>query len=537
LRLNPIEKLMSDPFAPNPHDQLMREAQRGFLIIAVLLAILAYFCFDRIFGRGNRLPQHVRDAPVAQTVWPYSQDRPDPAGRIADRQRANELPFAENPALVSAGLKHRRANAETESSGVQPKFDGSDPVNQNDSAIEANSLQQASVHVDIAQSKAVLDANYRPIPSIAKDSNPAATSTELNQPCNFEKPNNGFLTSHHLGKVRPNQHDAETRPFQAAPYAGTNDFQPIFSSTQNSRQAKPPQPTPRLTQLDSGGENPAQVRPLDPFETKPEASSLPVPQTKRDIKVPIDFRSAPVLNSGLATDESNHSKTPQHNSFAEKTSAGTTPVLNAPQPISVPPASVENPNLTGNGDSNPLSQVGLSSERVGAGENLNDGTRIHVVKKDESYYSISQQYYGDGNYFRALHRHNVDTRSAGDVLAEGSQLEIPSLHQLIASYPAELPFQLVNVARALTYTNSSSTTSHGFKTGDNRHHLQQTQARTRIYLTREGESVFDIAANELGQASRYLEILELNADNLPSGVTSSTPLQANLTLDLPVFEN
>ena len=54
-----------------------------------------------------------------------------------------------------------------------------------------------------------------------------------------------------------------------------------------------------------------------------------------------------------------------------------------------------------------------------------------------------------------------------------------------------------------------------------------------IYAVREGENLFDIARNELLQASRYLEILELNREHLPEDCTHLTPLPAGLKLRLP----
>ena len=59
---------MADPFRSNSNSQLLREAQLGLSLIAVLLAILVYVAFYRITGRGHQVPEHVRNAPAAQTV-------------------------------------------------------------------------------------------------------------------------------------------------------------------------------------------------------------------------------------------------------------------------------------------------------------------------------------------------------------------------------------------------------------------------------------------------------------------------------------
>ena len=55
----------------------------------------------------------------------------------------------------------------------------------------------------------------------------------------------------------------------------------------------------------------------------------------------------------------------------------------------------------------------------------------------------------------------------------------------------------------------------------------------RMYLTTAGDTLFSIAAETLGQASRFVELLELNRAILPPGAGSSTRLPAGLPLHLP----
>ncbi len=53
------------------------------------------------------------------------------------------------------------------------------------------------------------------------------------------------------------------------------------------------------------------------------------------------------------------------------------------------------------------------------------------------------------------------------------------------------------------------------------------------YRTCEGDTLFRIAAEQLGQASRYTELIQLNRSVLPTDVRASSPLQADVTLRLP----
>jgi hypothetical protein len=53
------------------------------------------------------------------------------------------------------------------------------------------------------------------------------------------------------------------------------------------------------------------------------------------------------------------------------------------------------------------------------------------------------------------------------------------------------------------------------------------------YTTRSGDTLFDIARDQLGQASRYLELLQRNADRLPSDTGHATRLPEGIKLLLP----
>ena len=56
----------------------------------------------------------------------------------------------------------------------------------------------------------------------------------------------------------------------------------------------------------------------------------------------------------------------------------------------------------------------------------------------------------------------------------------------------------------------------------------------RLYETRAGDTLFDIARQKLAQASRYVEIIELNRTRLQPGTNQLTPLPAGVQLILPV---
>ena len=55
----------------------------------------------------------------------------------------------------------------------------------------------------------------------------------------------------------------------------------------------------------------------------------------------------------------------------------------------------------------------------------------------------------------------------------------------------------------------------------------------RFYRTEDGDTLFEIARQRLGQASRYLEIYELNRFRIPETANHLTPLGGGIELLLP----
>ncbi len=127
-----------------------------------------------------------------------------------------------------------------------------------------------------------------------------------------------------------------------------------------------------------------------------------------------------------------------------------------------------------------------------------------VTKQGESFWSIAQQAYGDGRFFNALYQYNRTKTLSFDDLNIGVELLIPSIQQMRRDWPKLCPPIDSDAPPAL-----------------------------KMYQVKKGETLFDIARQQLGQASRYLEILELNKDSLPSNADHMTPLSGAIELRLP----
>ena len=141
----------------------------------------------------------------------------------------------------------------------------------------------------------------------------------------------------------------------------------------------------------------------------------------------------------------------------------------------------------------------------------------YTVQPNDSFWVISQRLYGSGAYFKALAEHNRDRFEAGDRLAVGDVISAPSREDIEEIYPGLCPKPAHREVLENRLSNVSSQRPYGGRT----------------YLVQEGDTLFDIARYELGKASRWVEIYELNRpligsdhDYLPPGVELVLPNDA-----------
>ena len=148
-------------------------------------------------------------------------------------------------------------------------------------------------------------------------------------------------------------------------------------------------------------------------------------------------------------------------------------------------ADEEAPALAATDDARPLA----------AGE----GERSYTVAANDNFWRISQKLYGTGAYFKALREYNRQRYAGAEVMNVGDELAVPSLETLRRDYPALCPKQ----RRATATRPTASLVSSGAR-----------PRRGREYTVAEGDTLFDIARHELGKASRWLEVYELNREQL-----------------------
>lgn len=161
----------------------------------------------------------------------------------------------------------------------------------------------------------------------------------------------------------------------------------------------------------------------------------------------------------------------------------------------------------------PARQFSISDSRLDTGSPLGakglrreDGT--YEVQPNDNYWVISEKLYGSGAYFKALAEHNLAKVPQEDRLQVGDVISAPDVEELEKDYPGLCPKpgrQEVLRNRVLT-----ASTRHQYAGG-------------RTYTVEEGDTLFDIARYELGKASRWSEIHELNRDVLGDDYDLLTP--------------
>lgn len=140
-------------------------------------------------------------------------------------------------------------------------------------------------------------------------------------------------------------------------------------------------------------------------------------------------------------------------------------------------------------------------------------TELYTVREGDTYMTISDRKYSTSLLYRALAVHNRK-RGVDWVPQPGTVIEIPTAEYLKTNY-AEVLMRSGNERRTRTSSNTNS--------------LNRTTQIGGRYTTREGDSVFRIATNQLRDSSRWQEVMELNSDR----IQSPTKIPAGVELVLP----
>jgi nucleoid-associated protein YgaU len=133
----------------------------------------------------------------------------------------------------------------------------------------------------------------------------------------------------------------------------------------------------------------------------------------------------------------------------------------------------------------------------------------YEVQPNDNYWTIAEKVYGSGAYFRALAEANRGKIASMDRLQPGVVISAPAVAELAKKYPELCPRP--NRREPVHNRPTEAVTTVGLQNGG------------RTYVVQEGDTLFDIARYELGKASRWAEIYELNRDALGKEYDYLTP--------------
>lgn len=303
-------------------------------------------------------------------------------------------------------------------------------------------------------------------------------------------------------------------------------FQPRLASreagsrTSGSGDRGEPRPSFAGWEHDAGARSPATgQQPSDPFRSRPAVEGLRRDNLGPSAAVPPSPNAlAPDTSKNLPRSDVGRIGNPSYGlANASRGPANTPNALTPSGGFSLPSAASRSPE-TG-GAPNPLRAAGIAAQGsaplsasvpprptttgptglapanpISAGRRA-DGT--YVVQTDDNFWSISQRLFGTGGYFQALAKHNANKYPREENLRAGDVILAPSATELERLYPELCP----SPARRNPMEDQPRTAS-----------VPNRPDGRRTYLVQEGDTLYDIARRELGKASRWREIYDLNQD-------------------------
>lgn len=225
--------------------------------------------------------------------------------------------------------------------------------------------------------------------------------------------------------------------------------------------------------------------PISSYDRTPRGASLEAAGSESQLMPISEPRDAAFGENGLQDRES------MAGDFREEPSDSRFSPVSSRQPTTSVAADERSPEYGALSDSN----------YAGGGQDARLLNGAYFVQPNDSFASISKKLYGTEAYFQALHEYNRERFPNPDLLNVGDEIEAPDAAVLQRTYPQLCP--------------KPRKTPSGRSGGNMLLASQGKAARGgRRYLVAEGDTLFHIAKRELGKASRWKEIYELNQDQL-----------------------
>ncbi len=490
---------MRDPFRPNSDRQLVREAQIGFMVICSLTALLIYVAWFRLSGRFDRVPDAMLKAPVAKHVTPESLKAPAPSPLPQPYAPAVESIVSANP--KTAPTLNRDIGL------VSGKSTQAPPATQTPIASRIGSAFNPAPPLKLAKTVKAQAGTFKPnqFASPLKDSF---------VPCPDTKPGaKEFMTpsaKKPSAKKPPAKKPSENRPSAKQPkkqfslpnVRKPTAFTPIPAPAPGLN-APPTQAPPLATKSNSSFQPTSTASPAPPAFPKASNNSSPpldrpTPIADDDFLLPMDQPTAlPKLNPPL---QLKSTRAPKANTAPEQKPTG--------------------------GKAIAVKHVSFETESPTATAASKDTT--HTVIDGDNFWSIAQKHYNDGRYFHALYEFNRHAVDDYENLQPGTILQLPAIENLRSRFPKLCPAIESDIQSEV----EQPTVTPEARVRD----LKTTGIKLQTYDTVAGDTLYDIARQKLGQASRYVDILNLNKRRLQPGIDQLSPLPEGVQLFLPTVQ-
>ncbi|MEM9941130.1 MAG: LysM peptidoglycan-binding domain-containing protein [Planctomycetota bacterium] len=486
---------MSDPFASPDKSQFVREAQIGLTMVALAFGLFVYVAYYKIMGHGYEVPDHVRDAPVAKRVWPNNPSNKAVIENQANRSVVAAPPNDETESRVldiASGFSLR--NESSDRSTLNPSSVFNQPKDRTSNNRSASDNQVGSQQKNGTQRPDIvtLFENMK-LPSSDKSVTRTSRSgfeKNLNNPTMIAdaavqkaSASNPISSGQNKKKKRPDDPFGITKP----------NYSNLLSEKKNSA-LKPKSEFSRTDAVDSDHNQSfvptpksaslfTQKDPLKKNTLRPNTSNQfsPVRNSSSNSMNSSDRGFNPILDSSFQFDLDKPIQSldrPVEDQSKMSTAADEVTFVSA-HPIGRQPSRLQDEGTSkSQGFVTSTELLSKKSKRSKIGK-----TVTRVVAANDTFWSIAQQEYGDGRYFRALYQFNRPTIVNYEDLEMGTTIGIPEVQTLVQLWPDLCPAS---------------------------ENAESTEKDRRIYIVKPGESLFGIARDQLGQASRYVEIIQLN---------------------------
>ena len=472
---------MNDPFnTKSVNRQLMREAKIGLAVVLLMASFFVYVGYFRMGRFQAQLPEHIVNAPVATNVGQayYENFLPPemPKQSIAKANRAKLDRKTTEPAQVAASQKAPTKQVNDKSPFLLPS-----------AIMQVNKTLGEVLAEAKATGKSVDGSGTAGSMTPAL---PVADVTAGQGPIPADKLKSGNPNSQTEFDIAISGNDGKPEPFAASDLRNKPSqisLNPTASVGDEASLTPPDVRTAREVRVNDKVSLPAASPQLEPRVK--EAGPAPIQ--------PSPFDGSPV-ETGVAKTET----------VSQGPVASAAPAPFVPQAFTkpLPDASA----AQAHGDT-PVPDVNVELTSLASrGLSEGEGFEKHVVKSGDTYWSMAQSYLNDGRLFRALFEYNRSRLGAYEDLPAGSEVEIPPAEYLIQHYAKLIPADLKRVKSQI-----------------------DSQQPGQWYVTQSQETLFDIAKEQYGQASRYLDILDANRGQLPENVAHMTRLPSGLRIFLP----